>query len=141
VTFVCIENIRLKIISNVESEVNDDALIGVGSLMHFCFDVVASHSGSWSTVAVTCPRKTPGKGKLIHKCCPPGKDSGQSFSSSRSGQSLSTSHLNSCAPRSRRHHWWLPINGHLYGEEELLDAGVLVYNASKVGEAINAATE
>ena len=68
---------------------------------------------------------------MLQKCCPP-------------GQSYSSPSFKQCAPEPRRPHsteplpWLLPINGHLYSEQELTSAGVLVYNASTSLKTSNA---
>ncbi|XP_059078761.1 uncharacterized protein LOC131877173 [Tigriopus californicus] len=105
--------------------------------MYFCFDDLIEKMNLLDTkqsseeiknrsVALTCPWVPFAENATIYKCCP-------------MGQSLdSTMKCNENVHDS--HNWHLPVNGHLYHEEELVRLNVLRYKSERT-YAINSAAK
>ena len=79
--------------------------------MFFCLDTMESQ-----TVALTCPKQDLPKDVSIAKCCP----KGEMIKLSSLGDS------EGCAPFEKS--WKIPINGHLYNSNQLIDQSKLVFD-------------
>lgn len=108
-----------------------DAIVGLKKLMYFCFDQIVTGDGDGEThaksVAMSCPKVQLSRETKIHKCCP----MGQILADSASRMDTCTSRPESSPP------WRLPVNGHLYLEEDLVESGNLVYDSTRVQNCHN----
>ena len=80
-------------------------------IMFFCLDTIESQ-----TVALTCPKQDLPKDVSIAKCCP----KGEMIKLSSLGNS------EGCAPFEKS--WKIPINGHLYNSNQLINQSKLVFD-------------